>query len=371
MPFQNQEQQQLGPLSRVWEVPERKRGIRVPKADEIRYPLPMPIPENRQFNPSPAQPVNVLTEPMRRDSSFEETTPNEDIIPDVERLQIEDKVKEQHQGASDIQKDTLVNGTQKEVSIPLRSAVITLRKEAGWTYQRIHELLDLPLATVKGIYLRASQRAGNDADLKRLLAHVEDIERPGRPVKIEEGSNMSVEIRHTLLEYPDVPWNRLLTMNNWGINKSTLIKIAEEHACCDKHPGSLVRKTISQKPFLSEENKAQRREFCKRMLILLDEGYEVFSTDESIFTMGGDPHKRQKVTTLKGVPAEEDSRSNKKAPFKLMVWGGVSSVPKATRPIHVWLPPTKQDRVNEGANTVEKLNQINEASSQRRGAKGW
>lgn len=184
---------------------------------------------------------------------------------------------------------------------------------AQWTYQQIHETLDVPIATVHSICRRATQRAGSNRALKDVLQEVGDLPQSGGPGKVEPGSALSVEIRHALLNYPNLSFNRVLKMDNWGIGEDTLPKVAQEHSCCDKHQGSIVDKTVSCKPVLSDENIAHRVDFCKRMLKLLDRGHEVFNNDEHQFTMGGDPHKREKVTTVRGTSAEEVSHQHKKA----------------------------------------------------------
>lgn len=91
--------------------------------------------------------------------------------------------------------------SRKEIPITMRAAIVVLRETAGWTFQQIHERLDISISSAQGIVLRTKQRArakartrggaaaaGGAVTLRDLLDNLDDLPRGGRPKKrIEEG----------------------------------------------------------------------------------------------------------------------------------------------------------------------------------------
>jgi hypothetical protein len=87
----------------------------------------------------------------------------------------------------------------------LQCSIITLRKAEGLKWRDIIAKTGVPESIACRVYSKALHRAGgHEPDLEALLAAVPaNPRRPGRPLKVKDGSELSREIRSEIIKFKD------------------------------------------------------------------------------------------------------------------------------------------------------------------------
>jgi hypothetical protein len=106
----------------------------------------------------------------------------------------------------------------------------------------------------------------------------------------------------------------------------------------------ISRKVEQYKPALDADTMEWRVEFCAWALKELENGALFVNSDETYHSIGGHPHKKQKITTWKGEPAEFLATSAEDVKFTYMFWGGCCEDCSIPRPYFIWEEETDEER---------------------------
>lgn len=146
------------------------------------------------------------------------------------------------------------------VLLLMRAVIIGLRLLAGFEFTQIKRKTGVPATTAQHVYVHAED-ASQPAihDIHKLLKHIDDRPRSGRPPKIASGSAESAAIRDSILKnglecFKDAA---VPVLKELGIMlvRSMVEHIAHNHRDLI-HPFEIVRGKAPLKAVLSEDNKA-------------------------------------------------------------------------------------------------------------------
>ena len=164
----------------------------------------------------------------------------------------------------------IANQRHGNISLQVRCAIVTCRLLFQYTFEEIEQKTGVQIDTAAKIMRRAIFQAGNK-DFNDVLAYVGDIKRYRRPQRVEEGSQISADIRNAMLKHYTLKPVEAVKKENLFQKvgqkrpaRSTLERVQHDHI--HKDPNSsfideIVRVTVPEKPHLATGDKPKRKEW--------------------------------------------------------------------------------------------------------------
>jgi hypothetical protein len=153
---------------------------------------------------------------------------------------------------------------------------------------RIAKLLNLKPRAAQSFYQRTRRRAQSD-DLKELLACVGNLNRSGRPVRIQDGTKASAALRSLLTQLDEHQLRHVAKageqITGQRLTRGQVEKVAHRHRG-PMHDYDIVRRVRPLIPGLSFLHIDSRDIFCQWVLIKIEEGAIFIFIDESSIEVG-------------------------------------------------------------------------------------
>ena len=184
------------------------------------------------------------------------------------------------------------------------------------------------------------ERAGN-RDLNDILEVVAPLPSPGCPLKVVEGTQESRALQQLAHDNPKLKFNELgksIPSQMYKTNLYIGIPLARstiERIMLTHNDPPISRKVEQYKPVLDADLTEWRVEFCVWALKELEKGALFVNSDETYHSIGGHPHKKQKISCWKGEPAEAMAVSAEDVKFTYMFWGGCCEDCSIPRPFFI------------------------------------
>ena len=264
-----------------------------------------------------------------------------------------------------------------EISLQLRVAVATCRLLYLEVFQEIERKTGVKAGTAAFIMRRAIDRAESE-DFNDVLACLGDSNRTGAPVRIEDQSDLSKQVRQAVLKHPRLLREEAVQQENIeisGANKkrkrdeskpqplvsqSLLTRVAFEHIH-EADDGHIVkrikRKVEPKKPRLNHHEEYKRDNLCVWILSELDKGSIFIASDECYHEIQGGDRKRRRVSVEEGKPAETVAAIDAPVQFTQMHWASCSTEPDIG-PQYCWLARTVTERRELEAEIVLKNQEL-------------
>ena len=225
----------------------------------------------------------------------------------------------------------------------------------GLSFTEIERKTGVQAHTARYIYATAERSAGNE-DIYDVLACCEAGDRSGRPVRIEDGSQLSTDIREAVLRLPEEKQCSAVDQENIEIpaqsgqkrpSRSMIQRITHKHthesALKERQVGEIVRAAQPTKPRLNKGDNERKRKTTSQWIVdELHQGSIFICSDESFHEIGGGPRKKQRISREKGEPGEHYARPQGSVQFAIMQWG-CHSTEAVLGPQHLWDQPTKEE----------------------------
>lgn len=165
---------------------------------------------------------------------------------------------------------------------PRTRAVVLSYSRLKFSQRKILRLTAIPKSTVGDIIQRAKYRIAQG------LSTTGNYPRSGRP------SELPVEVSQEIMQA--VEDNPFITINEIGARVLSVFNQKAPRTYIEKilHNHDYLSAVARQKPFLTQDHKAKRLEWClERKDWTLEEWRRIIWTDESTFELGGGGNRRR------------------------------------------------------------------------------
>ena len=264
----------------------------------------------------------------------------------------------------------------KTITVEQRAAIITLRFCCNLSYPEISSKLSINDKTCSNIYREVERRVGcENPTLIQLLQAVGPIKQVGRPVKVQQGSSLSAEIRADILRFYDLkPIDAVAqALRKHGITLSlpTIKNIMLDHRD-ERHPYAIVRGSQLQKPALDDDALDddaldERRNYSKWLIREFNLHFPriVFvSYDEISRTIGGSRSSyKPRISRPRGADPYKYARPTEPPKFTLMICAATSSDTNCSmdRPCVIW----EADTPEQSQDLRMRVTTANQSSKER------
>jgi hypothetical protein len=255
----------------------------------------------------------------------------------------------------------------KEVPLPLRHAIVTLRLITQLEYAEIERKIGVPALTAAAMMRRAIQHAGNE-DFHDVLACVGTAEGRGQKARVPEGGETSSDIRKAILRHPhmkqweavekenllDVPGQRIPRKRpQKRLSRSLIERVAHDHIhLTDKNEfiEEIVRGRVAKKPRLNGPHEEARVRFCHWALKELEDG-AIFICSDEVYHEIGASSGAQKCSRPKGAFAENYSVPKEEIQFTIMEWHCMSNE-VLMGPLYMWKAKTQKGKEEKNESRI-------------------